>query len=62
MDVQALGAALALAKKTVLPAVDDSDAGAQLVVASDGTWQKGEPTSAVISVSGTTLSITGGGE
>lgn len=57
MDMQTLGAALALAKKTVLPAVSQEDSGMQLVVGSDGEWGKGATTTASVSVSGTTLTI-----
>lgn len=56
MDMVTLGAALALA----LPHAEAADAGALLVVGEDGKWVKGEATTATISVSGTTLTITGG--
>ena len=62
MDIQTLGAALALAKKTVLPQATAADAGEQLVVGNDGAWTKGTAVSAAVSVSGTTLTITTGGE
>lgn len=62
MDVVDVGAAIAQTKKKILPAATAADAGSQLVVGSDGTWQKGEATNATISVSGTTLTITTGGE
>ncbi len=62
MDIQTLGAALALAKKTVLPAATAGDAGDQLIVGNDGAWTKGTAVSAAVSVSGTTLTITTGGE
>lgn len=57
MDMQTLGAALALAKKTVLPSVTQEDSGMQLVVGSGGEWEKGAATTASVSVSGTTLTI-----
>lgn len=61
MDVVDIGAAVQLAMKTVLPSVSEADAGASLVVSSEGTWEKGESVSgATISVSGTTLSIVTG--
>ena len=49
---------LAIAMKKTLPKVDTADAGAMLVVSNEGTWEKGEPTTATISVSNNTLSIT----
>ena len=60
MDAETLGAALALAKKTVLPAAAAQDEGAALVVGSDGEWTKGQPISATITVSDTTLVVTSG--
>ena len=60
MDIQTLGAALALAKKTVLPAATPSDAGEVLTVGPDGTWVAGQGTTASISVVDTGLVITGG--
>ncbi len=60
MDIPTLGAALSLAKKTVLPATTAGDAGAVLAVDADGKWAKAQATTAAISVSGTTLNITGG--
>lgn len=62
MDIVDIGAAVQRAKKTVLPSVSAADAGASLVVSSEGTWEKGEVAAgATISVSGTTLSIVTGG-
>lgn len=58
MDVITLGAALALAKKTVLPSAEAGDAGEALVVGPDGAWTKGTVTGATITVSETTLTIT----
>ena len=58
MDAETLGAALALSKKKVLPAATSGDAGAVLVVDSEGNWVKGESVDAAISVSGTKLVIT----
>lgn len=58
MDAVTLAAAVAIAKKTTLPAVTNADAGATLVVDSQGQWAKGEAVTATVSVSGTTLSIT----
>lgn len=58
MDMQIIAAAVALAKKKILPAATASDAGAMLVVDSQGQWAKGEAVTATVSVSGTTLSIT----
>lgn len=60
IDQETLFAALSLAPSVTLPAVTAEDAGAGLVVSSEGTWEKGEATTATISVSGTTLSITAG--
>ena len=60
MDVVDIGAAVALAKKTVLPAVGAADAGQVLTVGLDGVWTTGTVTGAVISISGTTLNISGG--
>lgn len=62
MDIQTLGAALALAKKTVLPAATAGDAGEVLAVGADGEWTKAAATTATIAVDGTTLTITAGGE
>jgi hypothetical protein len=62
MDVQTLGAALALAKKTVLPKATAADAGETLVVGNDGAWTKGTAVTSAVSVNGTTLTITTGGE
>ena len=61
MDTQTLGAAIAIAKgltDSVLPDTTSADAGEMLVVGGDGSWVKGAATTAVISVSGTTLTIT----
>ena len=60
MDVVDIGAAVALAKNVILPAATAGDAGKALVVGADGTWTKGEITGAAITVSGTTLTISGG--
>ncbi|MBO7686748.1 MAG: hypothetical protein J6V72_10200 [Kiritimatiellae bacterium] len=60
MDVVSIGAALALAKKQVLPQTTAADAGDVLAVGPDGTWTKAESANATITVSGTTLTITGG--
>ena len=57
MDVETLGVAM----KKALPKASASDAGSVLVVSNEGTWTKGEPVTATISVSGTTLSITSEG-
>lgn len=62
MDIVTLGAALALAPKAVLPAASASDVGEALVVGADGSWEKGAVTGATITVNGTTLTITPGGE
>ena len=58
MDVETLGAALALAPKKTLPAATSGDAGATLVVDSNGKWAKGAVVDQAISVSGTTLVVT----
>ena len=60
MDMQTLGAALALAKATVLPKTEAGDAGEVLIVGNDGKWTAGAVTGATITVSGTTLVITSG--
>ena len=61
MDVVDIGAAIALAKNGgVLPATTAGDAGEALIVGADGAWTKGEITGAAITVSGTTLTISGG--
>lgn len=60
MDIVSIGVAVELAKKTVLPQASSGDAGSQLIVDENGKWAKGEPITAAISVSGTTLTITGG--
>lgn len=60
MDIVSIGAAVELAKKTVLPVADSGDAGEVLTVGADGTWTKGAVTDATITVSGTTLTISGG--
>lgn len=60
MDVVDIGAAVALAKKGILPETTAGDAGEALVVGADGAWTKGEITGATIMVSGTTLTISGG--
>ena len=62
MDIVDIGAAVALAKKTVLPAASSSDAGDVLTVGQDGAWTKGAVSGAVIAVSGTTLTITQEGD
>lgn len=61
MDSTTLGAAIAMMGK-ILPSVEAADAGAVLTVGNDGKWTKGAATTATISVSGTTLTITTGGE
>ena len=57
MDVETLGAAVAIAKNTVLPKAAPSDAGTTMVVGQDGKWTKGQPISASITVSGTTMVV-----
>ena len=57
MDGGTLAIALALIKK-VLPATTPEDVGALLVVGANGKWTTGEATTATISVSETTLTIT----
>lgn len=58
MDIMTVAMALGLAKRTVLPQVNSGDAGSMLVVNNEGSWVKGEPVTATISVSNNTLSIT----
>ena len=58
MDAETLGAAIALAKKKVLPTVSTEDEGATLVVGQDGKWTKGEVVSNTITVSGHKLVVT----
>ena len=62
MDMTTLGAAVALAKKVVLPTAEAADVGKVLTVGDDGKWTAGAPISATITVSGSTLVITGEGE
>lgn len=57
MDVETLGAALALAKKAALPKTTAEDEGATLVVGADGKWTKGEVIPNTISVSSNKLVI-----
>ena len=61
MDSATLGAALALMKSYV-PKGEAAEAGEVLTVGPDGSWTKGEVTGATITVDGTTLTITTGGE
>ena len=59
MDMATLGAALA---KAGLPAATEADVGKVATVGADGKWGAGAVTDATITVSGTTLTITAGGE
>ena len=54
MDIETLAAA----KKIILPKATAGDAGATLVVDSNGKWAKGSVVENAISVSGTTLVVT----
>lgn len=57
MDAETLGAALALVKNKILPKTTPEDAGATIVVGSDGKLTAGSPVEASISVNGTTLEV-----
>ena len=62
MDMETLGASIALSKRiagAVLPDTTSADAGEVLTVGQDGKWTSGAVTGMVISVSGHTLSIVG---
>lgn len=60
MDAVTIGAAVALAKSTILPPAEPADVGKVMVVGDDGSWAPGEVTGATITVTGTTLVITAG--
>lgn len=61
MDMQTLGAAIAIGKRiagSILPSTTSADAGEVLTVGPDGEWASGAVTEMIISVSGHSLNIT----